>query len=321
LALAILGKPLGEMGISAGDPAYNVSGMFSNILLDAQNATLRRSYMEVNTTFQVWMKQAESIQDFKAVHRVIGGELPDPRVIPEDGEFEETTLSDGAEQYKLVVWGERFSISWQSIVNDRFSAFSEIPVKQGRAMRRKQNKLAYGVINDNAALGNDSIAVFDANTHKNLTTGVLPPTVANFNTMYTQLAQQTGVSSQTILGLEPKFVLAPPALRGTVLQLLGSSADPASTNSGVKNIWENELQPVFDAQLGASATNGSDVAYYFAVDPNDCDTVEYAYLQGLESPMLDQQVSFDRLAIAYRIYQAFAVKALDYRGLTKQQGS
>jgi signal peptide peptidase SppA len=321
LAMAILGKPLSELGISAADPAFNVSGMFSNLLLDAQNGSLRRSYMEVQTTFDKWMRQAESIPDFKAVHRVIGGELPDPRVVPEDGEFEETTLTDGQEQYKLVVWGERFSITWQAIVNDRWNAFSEIPVKQGRAMRRKQNKLAYGVMNDNAALGNDSVALFDTNTHKNLTTGANAPSVANLNTLYTNMAQQTGVSSQTTLGLEPKYIWGPPALRGTILQLLGSTADPASTNANVKNIWENALTPIIDAQLGASVTGGSDVRWGIATDYNDCDTIEYAYLQGLESPMLDQQMSFDRLAIAYRIYQAFAVKAIDFRGLQQQQGS
>lgn len=322
IAQLIMGKSPADLGlqIGASDGAWNTSGLFSNLMLDAQNIMLRRSYVETNTTFQAWCKQGESVRDFKTVNKIIGGELPDPRVIPEDGEFEETTISDGKETYKVVVWGERFSITWQTLVNDLMSAFTEIPMKQGAAMRRKQNKLAYGIINDNSALQNDSIALFHA-SHNNLLTGVAAPSVANFNTMYVKLAQQTGLNSATILGLEPKFVLAPPALRGSVLQVLGSTADPAATNSGVKNIWENALTPVFDAQLGASATNGSDVAYYFATDPNVCDTVEYAYLQGLESPALDQQMSFDRLAIAYRIYLAFAVKALDFRGLVKQQGS
>ena len=134
IARVIMGKPLSDFGIyadGAGGPLFNVSGMFSNILLDAQNVVLRKSYFEVNTTFQAWMRQAESIPDFKAVNKIIAGELSDPKAIPEDGEFEETTLSDGKEAYKLVVWGEVWSASWQSIVNDRLQAFMEIPVKQG----------------------------------------------------------------------------------------------------------------------------------------------------------------------------------------------
>jgi hypothetical protein len=318
IARIVMGKPLSDFGIFAGDPLFNVSGMFSNILLDAQNVILRRSYTEANTTFQVWMRNAESIADFKLVNKVIAGELSDPKAIPEDGEFEETTMTDGKESYKLVVWGEVWSATWQMIVNDRLQAFTEIPAKQGRAMRRKQNKLAYGVLLDNANLA-DGNALFSA-AHGNNTTGVNPPTVANLNTIYQKMAVQTGISNQTVLGLEPYFLIGPPALRGTFLQLLGSMSDPASNNANVKNIWQNVLQPVVDAQLSA-AVGGSDVQYYAAARSEDVDTIEYAYLQGLESPAMDMQVAFDRLGTRNRIYQAFAVKALDFRGLQRQVGA
>ena len=49
--------------------------------------------------------------------------------------------------------------------------------------------------------------------------------------------------------------------------------------------------------------------------------VEYAYLQGLEAPAYDSMPSFDRLGMKQRIYQAFAVKALDFRGLQKHAGA
>ena len=78
--------------------------------------------------------------------------------------------------------------------------------------------------------------------------------------------------------------------------------------------------PISDAQLGVSA-GGSDTAFYHAADSADVDTVEYAYLQGLETPALDQVTGFQQLAIRYRIYQAFAAKAIDYRGLQKHTGA
>ncbi|HWB13335.1 MAG TPA: S49 family peptidase [Pirellulales bacterium] len=327
IARIMVGAPLRQFGIAASvGPAFNVSGMFSNILLDAQNITLRRSYMEAKTTFQVWMRQAESIIDFKPVNRVILGELGDPKAVPEDGEFEETTATDGKESYKLTVWGQVFSITWQAIVNDRLQAFTRIPTMEGQAMKRKQNKLAYGVLLDNANLS-DGIALFDANSiatpgHNNLATGAATPTVATLNTQYKKMSEMPGLNtgSNTVLNLQPRYIVTCPALRGTVYQLLNSTADPASTNAGVANIWENALQPVIDAQLGAAA-GGSDTAWYLAADFNDVDTIEFAYLQGLESPALEQEVAFDRLALRYRIYQAFAVKAIDFRGLQKHAGA
>jgi len=110
--------------------------------------------------------------------------------------------------------------------------------------------------------------------------------------------------------------------------LIRSTADPygagTSTSntgtSGTVNIHQNAYEPVFDAQLNASS-GGSDTAFYLATDSSDVDTVEYAYLQGLETPALDSVTAFDRLAIRYRIYQAFATAALDYRGLQKHAGA
>jgi hypothetical protein len=138
--------------------------------------------------------------------------------------------------------------------------------------------------------------------------------------MYRKMAEQAGISgSSTALGIEPKYIVTCPALRGTVLALLQSTSDPASNNSGVKNIWENGLQPVFEAQLGATF-GGSDTAWYLFSDYRDVDTLEYAYLRGLETPALDQERAFGSLAIRYRIYQAFATAAIDYRGIQHNAG-
>ncbi len=327
VARILVGAPLRQFGVvaSSDGPAYNVSGMFSNILLDAQNVILRRNYMEAKTTFQIWMRRGESIRDFKPVYKIIAGEVGDPKAIPEDGEFEETTLTDGKESYKLTVWGQIFSVTWQTIVNDQLQAFTRIPSLQGQAMRRKQNKLAYGVLKDNAALS-DAGALFNSNAvaaaggHNNLATGAATPTVLTLNAQYQRMAEMPGLEAGTVLNIEPSWILAPPALRGTVLELLGSTANPASGNANTKNIWENGLSPVIDAQLGAAA-GGSDTAWYVAADVNDADTVEYAYLQGLETPALEQEVAFQSLAIRHRIYQAFAVKALGFRGLQKHTGA
>jgi hypothetical protein len=105
------------------------------------------------------------------------------------------------------------------------------------------------------------------------------------------------------------------------LTVLQSTSDPAAGNSNTKNIWENGLTPVLDPELSAAATGGSDTSWYLAGDKNAVDTVEFAYLQGLETPAFERQTMFDRLAIAFRVYQCFAAKALDHRGLYKNAGA
>ena len=327
IAQIAMGADPRSFGISASSdgPAYNVSGMFNDILLDAANVMARASYEEVPVTFTTWARQAESIADFKNVHKIIGGEIPDPKAIPEDGEFEETTISEARETYKLVVWGSVFSLTWQMVVNDQLGEFMKIPNKQATSMRRKQNKLVYGILKDNPTLNADSVALFDNTSHTNDTTGAVSDYTAAFNTMRQKMAEQTGLDTGTTLNLDPRFVLYPPAIAGTIEQFLSSAADPSAGGSavgsaGVNNIWQGRLQPVQEAQLGA-AQGGSDTAFYHVADNNQIDTIEYAYLQGLETPALDRVEAFDRLAVRHRIYQAFATKAIDYRGLQRHTGA
>lgn len=331
VAKLVMGADARQLGIprfsmSSDGPAYNVSGMFSNILLDAANVSLRRSFDDARTTFQLWMGKGEDIRDFKPVHRVIAGEFGDPKAVPEDGEFEETTLSDGKESYKLTVWGEIFSHSWQLIVNDQLSSFMEAPQKMGNAMRRKINRIAYQVLKDNAQLS-DGVALFDNSTHDNLTTGTLTTSadyIAAWNTMSKKMREQRGLDADSgTLNIPPQWALFPPALRGPILQALNSTSVALSTqgNEGTANIWQGQLQPVEEAELSAASTGGSDTAHYLMASSMDVDTVEYAYLQGMPSPVVEQEMAFDRLAMRRRIYFAFGTKALDYRGQQKHTGA
>jgi hypothetical protein len=104
------------------------------------------------------------------------------------------------------------------------------------------------------------------------------------------------------------------------MQTLNSTSSDA-TNPGLTNIWQNGLQPIQDAELGAASTGGSDLQWYTAANSADVDTVEYAFLQGLEAPQIEQETSFTSLAMKQRIYQAFAVSAIDHRGMQRHNGA
>ena len=329
LAQLMTGASFTQMGFLASDgPAYNVSGMFSNILFDASSVLLRHSYNEAKTTFQIWMRRGESIPNFRPVHKVIAGELGDPRAIPENGQFEEVTMTDGKEKYQLTVWGEMFSCSWQMIANDDLGSFMEVDQKMGRAMKRKQNRLAYGPLRDNPTMADtgalfNSTAITTAGGHNNLTTGAITTRQygAQFSAMTKKMRQQRGLDpvASAALNIAPEFVIFPSALRDEILYQLGSDAEPSASHSGVTNIYQRAFTPIEEEEVG-SGSGGSDTAFFFAANSSDVDTLEYAYLQGLESPRIEQSISFERLAIRKRIYQAFAVKAIDYRGLQKHTG-
>lgn len=326
IAKLVLGADPSQMGLrnfsaSSDGGAFNTSGMFSNILLDAANVNLRRSYDDARTTYQIWMKRAPSVPDFKLTHAAIAGELGDPKSIPEDGEFEEVTMSDGKEAYRVSVWGSLFSISWQTIINDQLRSFNEAPAKMGRSMRRKENRIAYGVVNDNAALQTDNVALFHS-SHTNRQTGANSDAAAlkaKWAIAARRMAEQKGLDTDSgALNLEPRYIIYPPSLDDLVATALNSSS-LHSSNPGVANTKQGAYEPIWDAQMGA-AQGGSDTRYILAADYNDVDTIEYAYLQGLESPVIEQETSFTSLTIKRRMYMAFGVKAIDFRGLQDDTG-
>lgn len=331
--LAAGGDPAdyGMGGMLASDGSYNVSGMFSNIFLDAGNVTLRRGFDDGRSSFQMWMNRGEDIPNFKPVHRVIAGELGDPQAIAEDGEFEETTMSDGKESYKLTTWGRIFSYTWEMIMNDSLGAFMAIPTKMGSAMRRKMNRLAYQTLKDNANLS-DGGALFNSNAitvaggHNNLTTGSLTTAadyVAAFGAMQSKMRKQKGLDEESsTLNLEAQYVICASLLDDIIRTALGSQsvALAAAGNSNTENPWQGRLQPIPEPELDESA-GGSDTQFVLAASHTDVDTVEYAYLRGLGAPVLESHNPFNRLGQQQRIYFAFGVKPLDFRGLQQHTGA
>ncbi len=331
LALGVATPSSFGLYAASDGPAYNTTGLFGSVMLDVSNNSMRKGYTGERATFDQWMKRGESLPDFRKKYQTLIGELADPQAIPENGEFPETTMQDEHESYRVEIWGSMFSISVQSIINDNIGAFTDVPEKQGRSMRRKQNRLAYQHLKDNPVLF-DTGALFNATAqttaggHANLTTGAGAPSETTLNALELKMLQMIGPTGSDnanaqALNIQPRFIIVPPALKRVVQKLLLSDSDATTQlNAGVVNTWKGALQMIFDAELGL-AFGGSDTAWYLATDPADVDTIEYAFLQGWESPQLQQEESFTTLGGKYRMYQAFGVKAIDYRGMQKHAGA
>ena len=52
-----------------------------------------------------------------------------------------------------------------------------------------------------------------------------------------------------------------------------------------------------------------------------CDTIEYAYLDGMEGVTTETQYGFDVDGVAVKARMIFGAKAIDYRGMYKNAGA
>lgn len=330
IALVAMGHPGSMNRFRIQRDAYHSTGSFSNLLLDAANKTLLAGYEEAPYTWEMWARNAGTTADFKNLNRIRFSEMGTPEMVPEGEPYPDAAMSDAKETYKINKYGNMFTVTWETVVNDDLDAISRIPAMQGAACRRLQNQAVYGILTANATMA-DTGALFNATAqttaggHANLATGSATPTVTTLNAAYLSMMTKKGLRSDVILNIQPSFLIVPAALGATALQLVGSIADPSSGgsnagNSNTKNIYGPNgdrplkviIEPVLD---GNSAT-----AFYFAANNSQVDTVELTFLEGEQSPVLENEWDFDKDVYKYKVRQTFGVSAIDFRGLYKHAG-
>lgn len=322
LGRILFGDPnVGRMrGISAA-AIGNVSGQYQNLLYDAANVSLRIGYDEVRPTFKAWATRSEDVPDFRDNHLVNVGAFPDPTAIGEDGEIDEIGTVDERATMRVVEWGSKIGLSYKLATNDRLGGLVTARARKfGAAMSRKQNRLVYSLLKDNAALP-DGYALFDDTNHGNKTTGSVSDYGAAFNTMIKKLAAQKAPGAgSSPLGLKAGFCLYPPAIDQSIKELLRSTTSLTATNSGVVNVYEGIVEPIQEAELGA-AFGGSDTAFYLAHNGSQTETVLYAYLAGQgDGPVIREYEIPGTLNRVMVCHQGFGCIAF-HRGLQLHTGA
>lgn len=301
--------------------AYHTTGSFANLMLDAANKTLLRGYDEAIYTWSIWARQAPSVPDFKNINRVRFSESPNLEMVPENAPYKEGAMTDSKETYKVEKFGRTFTVSWETVVNDDLDAISRIPQMHGNAARRTQNQKVYEVLTSNPTMG-DGYSLFSSShaSGDNTSGSASTVSVTSLTGGFTKMMLQKGLNTSAVLNIQPRYLIVPVNRSAAALQVVGSFADPnvggdVTGNSNSLNIYgpngSRPLQVVVEPQLDAS----SSTVWYLAADPSQIDTVELTFLQGEESPVLENEWDFDKDVYKYKIRQTFGTKAIDWRGL------
>jgi hypothetical protein len=307
-----------------GAPSMHTTGSFPMLMLDAVNKTLLAAYEEAPSTWEVVFRRGSSVPDFKQIHRVRIGEVPNMQLWPDDTEPAKVRLADQKESYAVEARALATSFSYQSLINDDLDAFSRVPAMLGAAARRTVNATMWAIINSNPTL-QDAVALFATATGNrkkdNLITGAATPTVATIGSMKKLMRLQVGMNtpenaaSDAILNLEPKFIVGPAALENDILQIVRSSYDPAANKFQVYNPV-TVLQPIIEPLLDATSAT----AWYIFAGTSQIDTLECTFLQGQETPITHSWMDDSTHSMKIDIIQSFEGKAIDFRGCVKHAG-
>jgi len=286
------------------------SSDFGQILIDVAHKSLLVGWEESEETFDKWTNKG-SLSDFKISKRVGLGAFSSLRQVKEGAEYKYITTSDHGEEIVLATYGEIFSISRQAIINDDLSVLTRIPAMMGRAAKATIADLVYAVLTSNPAMA-DGKTLFHAD-HKNTGTGAISDISKLDALRQLMRRQKNGVRN---LNIRPEFIIGPTALEAQALQTIGSaSVKGTDANSGIINPMQNFAQYIAEPRLDdASAT-----AFYLAAGKGR-DTIEVSYLDGIDTPYMEQEQGFTVDGVATKVRIDAGVAPLDYRGLVRSTG-
>lgn len=300
---------LDKMGIVAAAFTHT-SGDFGTLLENVAQKSMMKGFDEAQETFQLWTSKG-TLSDFKIASRTDIGTFPNLDVVPEGGEYKYATMNDTGETVQLATYGKLFAITRQAIINDDLSAFTRIPQKMGRAAPRTVGNLVYAILNNNPAM-RDGKALFHAD-HKNLITpasAITSDAVALMNT-----AMRKHKDGDAFLNIMAKYLLCGVEREHEAKKVMASEfMVGGDENKTTPNTVRNTLDVISDPRLAASS-------WFTAADGNMHDTVEVSYLDGVETPHLEQQNGWNVDGVEFKVRLDAGVKALDYRGLNKNAGA
>lgn len=298
-------------------PGYMGTSDFSLLLSNVAGKRLRAAYEQAAATYQLWARRAPNAPDFKDMTVLQISGAPELLRTNEHGEFTYGQISEGGEAYRVVTYGRIVALTRQAMVNDDLRAFDRLVTGFGDSASRLENRLVYAQLSGNPTMA-DGKALFHAD-HKNLATaGSALDSIDKLGAGRKDMRKQKGLQGET-LNIAPRYLIVPSSLEQVAYQYTSSQYTPIQANqvnefrAGGRTALEPIVEPLLD--------DVSETAWYLAANAAQIDTVEYAYLDGSEGPVIESQAGFEVDGVSLKARLDFAAKATDWRGLRKATGA
>lgn len=308
------------------------SSTMANLVANALNKRLTAEFQ----AYEQWWRPIVLEEDFTSLQTIrwtlLGGvgELP---TVAEGAAYTELTWDDSAESSAFVKKGGYLGLTLEAIDKDETGRLRSAPRALAQAAWLTLSKLIASVFTANGGVGptlSDGKALFHAD-HGNL--GNSPLTLSAYTAVRAAMRKQSELHSGERLGAltAPKFLLVPPELEMTALQVLASEADytytlsnglAAPLNPNTQGNTLNERlayarQRVIVVDLWTDANDWAAVC-----DPRLYPTIGVGYRYGrtpeifsVASPTAGLMFTNDTMPIKVRFF--VAVAPIDFRGLYK----
>lgn len=290
---------------------------FPILLTDAIHRTLLASYALQPLTWQRFCKRG-SVSDFRAHNRFRVGSLGNLEAKNELGEYRSVAIPDG-EKSSISAGTKGFiiNLSREIVINDDLGAITDQAAAMGRSAARTVEADVYALLLSNGGLGPvlaDGKTLFHAD-HGNVIPAAAP-TSDSFNAFRVAMSKQMDVSGNDYLDLRPAVWLGPVGLEASAKLINQAQYEP--------NVGKNALTPnislgLFRDIVGSPRLPGT--RHYAFADVNEAPALEVAFLDGIDTPFLEQETAFDTDGARFKVRLDYGVAGHDYRGAATNAGA
>ena len=304
------------------------SSTMAGLVANALNKRLINEFQQ----YPQWWTPIASEEDFSNLQQVkwitLGGvgELP---TVAEGAAYTELTWDDATETADFVKKGGYLGLTLEAIDKDDTGRIRFAPRALAQGAWLTLSKAISSIFTANSGVGPtmaDGDALFHSN-HANLGTTAL--SFAEYTAVRTAMRKQTELHSGERLGTltAPRYLLVPPDLEITALQILASEGQTGTANNDINPHAEGDgfsarmsvaRERVIVVDLWTDTNN-----WAAAADPRLYPTLGIAYRYGrvpeifsVASPTAGLMFTNDTMPVKVRFF--FATGPMDYRGLYKE---
>lgn len=298
---------------ASGFSTINISTILSNVA----NKFLMDGW---NSVDMVPMRIAAitPVNDFKEITTVsLTGDLQFEKVGPA-GEIKHGTLGEKTYGNKADSYGKILAITFQDYRNDDLGALTRVPRRLGRGGALKLIDIFW------TEFLNPSVANFWHTSNANVNTAVADMTIGGLAATEVIFMNQTDPDGKP-LGLEPKILLVPPALKNAAIALMDPQSKVitgASATMSDSNTFRGRFTVESSPYLANTSYTGYDAAaWYMLADPQDMPVIEIVALDGRVEPMIETaDADFNVLGTQLRGHNHVGVRAQEPRGGVRADG-
>ena len=286
--------------LAAAWATHSIGGILSSTV----NKFLLAGFNGVESSWRS-ISSVRSVNDFKTVtsYRLNGSMKFQP--VANGGELKNAGVSDESRTISASTFGVLSSVTRTDLINDDLGALTAVPQRLGRGGALALNDLFWTEFQANHGSWYTS-----GRGNVESTAGAL--SLANLKKLATRFRKLKDPDGNPV-AVDPRILLVPADIEISAAEIMGSALLVGGSSAGPNvNVLAGRYQVVSTSYL----TSAED--YYLVANPADLPAMEVAFLNGVQSPIVETaEADFNLLGISLRGYFDIGVAKAEYLASVK----